>query len=192
MAGQAANTGPGVAAFELDDDRPSWERQQQESDDAYKAFQTYLHQEKRRVSELGLTSGYRWSREWSWGRRAYDWDNWMARQDAEDVARARIEMNRRHRKAAAEVLTKAMKRLEDLDLSDVTPAVLIRWIAYATKIERDATGGPNGPQQGIGSPTAPTEPDDPEMTLGEMLTDAGLADVDEDLLAAFLAMEPKL
>lgn len=139
--GAPPSTTPSVGklAATLDPDRPVWEQQQGETKQAYDAFIAFRDSEDRKVRPHG-PSAQRWSSRYSWGYRAFEYDKYLVRKDAEDAVRYRRSMNDRHRRIAGAMLTKVVQRLQSLDPSKLSPADLVRWVEAAAKIERLAGG----------------------------------------------------
>ena len=138
--GRRTQTVQSPKAKPLNPDLHPWVHQPGESDAAFKAFAEYLHAEKRRVEGHGPSS-FRWSVEWSWGLRAYEYDLYMAQVDLEDQVRYRRAMNERHRKIAAAAQGKLVTWLSGLDPSKMTTADATRLMAVVVDMERRATEG---------------------------------------------------
>lgn len=161
----------------LDPDRPIWERQEGESNEAWKAFEKYRDMEHRTYREVSSSSG-RWSREWSWQARVAEWDRHIARQEAEELVRYRVKMNERHRMIAATAQNKIVQWLQTLEPSKMRPAEAARWFEIAVKVERDAAGAKG--EDLIQSPVEREVNDALSgVTLGELLSkDTNLAGLD--------------
>lgn len=128
-----------VNARPIDPDRPVWERQQGESSKAYKAFTDYLHSEERVVRNHGAAA-CRWSPEWSWGYRAFEFDKYMAQVDLDEMVRYRRKMNERHRAISRSFQGKVIQWLASADVTQMRASEIARWFEVAVRVERAATG----------------------------------------------------
>lgn len=137
--GSVASPVPGRHARDLDPDRPVWERQAQETDEAYKAFQAYLESERRKVTEHG-PNALRWSSHWSWGFRAFEFDKHVSAVEMQDLIRYRVKMNQRHRRLASAVQAQVVEALQGFNPAHLKPADLVRWLEVSVRIERLASG----------------------------------------------------
>lgn len=148
-SGSAVSNAPSVGktAHVLDRDRPVWERQPQETKRAYDVFIGWRDSQERNVTSLG-GNAKKWSAEWSWGYRAFEWDLYLSRREHEDLVRYRLEMNDRQRKTAYAVQQKVIRWLHDLDVTRLKPADAARWWDLAVKVERMAAGA-NTEQVGV-------------------------------------------
>lgn len=138
-SGSSPSTTPGKLARNLDNDHPVWERQPKETDKAWAAFEAYRDSDDRKVTAHGPTAGV-WSSQWSWGYRAFEYDKFLARKDAEDLVRYRRKMNERQRRAASLAQSKVIQWLMQLDPSTLSASEASRWLEVAVKIERLAGG----------------------------------------------------
>jgi len=136
---------------------PPWERQPGEPPRAYAAFCIYrdlppAERSVRAVAErLGIKGAakgqvpghmLRWSTRWRWVERARAWDAELDRQAREARVLAVKEMQARHAAQARKLQEKALKRLEGMDLSEMGPMDVLRFIIEAAKLERLALGEP--------------------------------------------------
>jgi hypothetical protein len=122
-----------------------WERQEGETDNAYAAFQAYLNDEKRRVSDKGPTAR-KWSMTWLWASRAREYDIYMGRVDLEEKVRYRRKMEERHRQLASVALGKMVSWLNTFDekkIAAMSVADATRLFDIAVRIERGAVGTAN-------------------------------------------------
>jgi hypothetical protein len=133
--------------LEYDPNLDPWERQPNESARNHGFFTMYRDFGRirtiRQVAELSpITYGVmsRIARFNLWSERAGLWDAEQDRIQAIRLHDAREEMARRHAKIAGTMLTKAMARLETLNVKDISPHALILMIDTAAKIERAALG----------------------------------------------------
>jgi hypothetical protein len=138
-------------------DRLPWERQYNESRQAFQAFATYRDQgptrSLSRVSQelhkdrvlLG-----RWSRKWRWVERAQAWDDEQDRVHRESMAEAIREMNREHALVGRAMVVKASKAIE----AGAKPgkAEIPRWVAEGVKTQRLALGVPDQIVQELADP----------------------------------------
>jgi hypothetical protein len=129
--------GPNRDPRPLDQDRPLWERQRDESKLAYDAFRVYLDDHTRRV---GRSSTRDWHKIWSWATRAYEFDNYMARKDIEDRVRYQRQMNERQRSLAALILERVRLWVEHTDPFDWNATQAARLMLVASRVERLAGG----------------------------------------------------
>lgn len=157
-------------AHPLDPDANPWERQPGESSKAWQAFLKFRDSEERHVRSIG-GSAMDWSREWSWGYRCFEYDRYLDRVDVEALVRYRRTMNKRHRDIAMAAQGKIVQYLQRMDVKDMKPSDLARWLEVAIKVERQAAGAelPDG--------TTVHEP--PASTTGA-LTVADLLGVSDD------------
>lgn len=158
-----------ASARPLDPDVHPWMRQPEETDAAFAAFTAYLNQEKRRVHDHGASS-FRWSAEWSWRYRAYEYDLFMAQVDLEEQIRYRRAMNERHRAIARSAQGKLVEWLQQLNPQSMTAADATRLLAVVVEMERRATEGAD-----LGY-----APDPPSAPRGSSLTEK-LAGLDIEL-----------
>lgn len=176
-SGSAASTRATThSARELDADMPVWERQQGESAKAYAAFVAYRDSPDRRVRDHG-GSAFRWSSEWSWGYRAFEWDKHLALADSQDLLRLRREMNRRHRAAAQLAQNRVVQWLQQADPARMTASDAARWFEVAVRVERLANGGdlpldlepPEAPEQPTSLASFLDLPTDIEAELARLI-----------------------
>jgi glycine/D-amino acid oxidase-like deaminating enzyme len=128
---------------------PKWEKHPDETFQAFKAFSIYrdmgLSRSLPKVAAKTLKSlslMKRWSLRWSWVERAAAWDAELDRISVEAQKKARVEMAERHIEQAMLFQEKIIERLKTLEPDDLSPAVLIRWLEAAVKIERLSRGEP--------------------------------------------------
>lgn len=155
----------------LDPNLDPWERQPEETDPAWEAFQTYRdlgpkERSMRRTAEIvekSETLMVRWSGQWSWVHRAQEWDREVDRRRREAAVEAIEEMSARHARQAQAYLQALMqpaiavleKVREDpafframLDNPQTAPRILELLARYASvmptiaNVERLARGEP--------------------------------------------------
>lgn len=163
---------PTKPPIDIADDRDPWERQPGESVRQHARFRTFaelgrgrdLKQTKTILDGLGDKIGtgtlYQTSYTYRWTERADAFDA-----DQDDTERRRLivlrrEMVERHRRIANALTAKALQRLQALDVAELTPLDLIRFLDAAVKLERAAVG-------------------EPERTVGVSAPDGGPIAVDD-------------
>ena len=120
----------------------TWDRQPEESTQAYEAFTVY--REERSITRVAQkldksrTIIGRWSSEWQWVQRCRDYDNSLQAVDFEEKRAAIKDMHQRHLKLADVLQDKAMKALEQLDLSECSPRIVLEALKLSVEIERRA------------------------------------------------------
>ena len=80
--------------------------------------------------------------EWRWRERAEAWDAHERRQARAAHAQQIEEMNRRHVQEARGLQSAAIGRLKSLNLEQLSPAEVLRFLVAAAKLERTALGEP--------------------------------------------------
>jgi hypothetical protein len=133
--------------LELDPLLDAWQQQPGESPRDYGLFCMYRdHGRIRTVAQIAgmspLTFGTtaRIARMKRWVERAQRWDAEQDRITAIRLQDAREEMAKRHAKAASTLMTKALARLETLDINKISPHALVLMLSAAAQIERAALG----------------------------------------------------
>lgn len=118
----------------------TWERQPEESTQAYEAFTVY--REERSITKVAQrldksrTIIGQWSSEWKWVARCRDYDNALQSVDFEEKRAAIRDMHQRHLKLADVLQNKAMKALEQLDMADCSPRIVLEALKLSMEIER--------------------------------------------------------
>jgi hypothetical protein len=79
---------------------------------------------------------------WRWRDRAEAWDEHERHKAKAARVREVEEMNRRHIQEAQALQNKALQRLKDLNLDDLSSTDVLRYLMDATKLERTARGVP--------------------------------------------------
>jgi hypothetical protein len=135
-----------------------WERQPGEPNLWFSRFQRYLLAGPSR-SLLGTVNGERtekgrekqskvpgsWNQafaRWNWRERAEAWDERVRHEAREAHAHDVEEMNRRHIQEAQALQNKAVQRLRDLKVEELSVTDTLRFVIEATKLERTARGEP--------------------------------------------------
>ena len=132
-----------------------WQQRDGESAKAYAAFQAYcdLAPAQRSLFVVAQKLGYKisesnrqrrnapsrlkeWSSKWQWVQRAAAWDQELDRVKRDEQRSAVAEMTERHTKVALALLKKALVRMQHLDALELTPALLLRCVDTAVKLER--------------------------------------------------------
>lgn len=121
----------------------SWERQPKESPQAYEAFSTYLsmgaERSCRKVAQKLYKSDTiirRWSSAWNWQQRSRDYDNDLKRQEFAEAKKAAKDMQKRQTQTAMLMQKKAVQALDKLDIEDLTPRDILRFISIGAELER--------------------------------------------------------
>lgn len=120
----------------------SWERQPKESAQAYEAFDLYLkmgrdrscHKVARELSKSD-TIIKRWSSTWSWQKRVRDYDAELRRAEFEAEKKAVKEMHERQINLSVLLQKKAFEALKKLDISELKPQEILRFISEGAKLE---------------------------------------------------------
>lgn len=131
-----------------------WTRMKNESSRAYHAFCIYrdlgpqrslekvreeLRKEGKRISKTLI---FRWSTKYNWVERATAYDDYLDEIKRAEQEKAIKEMAERHAKIAMAVQQKVIERLKELDVSELSPSDMIRWLDVAIKVERLSRGEP--------------------------------------------------
>lgn len=129
------------------DERAPWERQKGESRVAFEAFEVYRDQQGRRsrrtvAAQLAKSQQLmaRWQVRWSWVSRVAAYDDEQDRLWREEVARARVDMARRHSQLARGMLSKITQRIVNMDAEKLTLSDVEKWLRTAAEVERKAYG----------------------------------------------------
>lgn len=122
----------------------SWERQENESVQAYEAFDLYCKMgAERRLWKVAQALGKsdtlitRWSGEWNWRERCRDYDNELQRQELEEKRKAVRQMQQRQIKTAILLQEKAEQALQQLKIESISPKDILRFITEGAKLERE-------------------------------------------------------
>ncbi|QCW51459.1 hypothetical protein FE634_15475 [Nocardioides dongxiaopingii] len=126
------------------DPRP-WERQPDETNPAYAAFETYLRAGAgRSVTKVAAECNKsrsllnRWSARHKWVRRAQAWDADLNREYLGEVIEARRTLAHRHLAVSRTALEKVAAAVAGIDPSGLTVAETARLWDLATRTEREA------------------------------------------------------
>lgn len=122
-------------------DKP-WDRQQGESLQAYEAFDLYCKMGAGRsirkvAQELGKSQPLmsRWSSKWKWQQRSREYDKELKRQEFEEARKAAKKMQERQIQTAMLLQKKAVQALDKLNIEDLKPQDILRFISEGTKLE---------------------------------------------------------
>lgn len=133
--------------IELDPLIDAWDQQPGEKPRNYGLFQMYRDYGRIRsiaqiatMSPISFAATARVARYNRWVERAGLWDAEQDRITAIRLQDAREDMARRHSKAAAALMTKALARLETLSIDAISPHALVLMLDTAARIERAALG----------------------------------------------------
>ena len=122
-----------------------WERQKNESAQAFEAFSIYLEmgtERSLRAVTQKLLKSYtlisRWSRTYNWVKRAAAYDAELQRQAYDATVKRARKMADRHIRTALKMQEKALIALEELDPADLSPRDMLSILRDALKLERVA------------------------------------------------------
>lgn len=121
----------------------SWDRQETESARAYQAFFEYAKMGPNRslakVCEKlkkNRRTVEKWSSEWSWTKRALEYDADLRRIEVEEQREAVRKMAKENILIAQTIKKKSLQALIDLDVSLITPNVLLSYLVQGVELER--------------------------------------------------------
>ena len=138
-----------------------WERQEKEGIRAYeafcyyrdlgtgrsldKAYQRYLEIKKGSKDVQGKRAPAKW-REWSvkhhWVERVKAYDEYLERERRRINEEEIFEMYRQHALIANGFQEKIVKRLNTMDVEELSPSDMAKWFDVATRVERISKGEP--------------------------------------------------
>ncbi len=120
-----------------------WERQEGESEKAFKAFVIYRDLgEDRTISavvkrlEKSRNLIDRWKEKWNWSERVRQYDNELEKQAMAKAVKERKDMAERHIQIAMQFQKKALEALQALSIEDMSPRDIKDYIKMATELER--------------------------------------------------------
>lgn len=133
-----------------------WERQPGETSKAYAAFCRYRDMDPGKRSLAAVAPKARngqgkrnapgqiteWSTEHDWVARAAAYDDHMDELVRAKLEKQRLDMAERQADVARAMIEKARERIKNIDLEDMSPQDVARWVDVATKTERLALGEP--------------------------------------------------
>ena len=77
----------------------------------------------------------RWSSQWNWQTRSREYDNELIRQEFEEDKKAVKKMQERKIQTAMLLQKKAVQALDKLDVEDLSPQEILRFISEGAKLE---------------------------------------------------------
>lgn len=124
-----------------------WEMQSGEPVEAFAAFVEYRDAGPgRSLAKVGQNRGKsvsvleEWSARWKWVSRTRQWVAEIDRIRREAAVELLLDMQRRHLQAAQGFIERVSKRLETMDVKELTPMAMARWFEVAVKVERLTLG----------------------------------------------------
>lgn len=124
-------------------DTKPWERQIGESEKAFEAFSLYRDMGAERTMQAvadELHKSYtlirRWKNAWNWKDRVIEYDNDKERQAKKEAEKGLRDMYNRQTKIAMQIQAKALKALDKLDPSKMSPKDVKEYLRMATDLER--------------------------------------------------------
>lgn len=121
----------------------SWERQQGEIIQAFKAFPLYCKLgDERSLGKVGKKLGKsatlieRWSSQWNWVNRSRDYDNEIRRQELRAEIRAFQEMRKRQIEIATKIQKKAFEAFKKIPVDTLSPKDIKEFIKLGAEMER--------------------------------------------------------
>lgn len=124
-----------------------WERQEQESAQAFQAFTMYRDMGAERslakvAQKVGKSKALmeRWSRRWQWVIRADAWDDEVDRQSRKELQKGITEMRKNHVGIAKAMLVKALQALQKMPSDELAPKDISTMVDVAAKLERISRG----------------------------------------------------
>lgn len=122
-----------------------WDRQKDESEQAYAAFLIYRDMgANRSISKVAqkcsknISLLNRWSSRWNWVERCRCWDNQLQKEAKKTAAAELKKMYQRHIKIAMQLQNVAIMSLAQTRPENVEPKDLISFIKAATAMERES------------------------------------------------------
>jgi len=124
-----------------------WERQDDESSQAFEAFVAYRDMEADRslvlaARKIGKHPSMlaRWSSQWRWVQRVAAYERFMDAQRVRVQVYERRKMNDRHASMSMLVQQRVLDRIKNLKPEELSPSECVRWLEAAVRIERMARG----------------------------------------------------
>lgn len=124
-----------------------WDRGTDESPPCYAAFWEYLTMGPQRSTakvavKLGKSTQiiHRWCSRHKWARRAYLWDVDQDRHRQNDHREELRKMASRHADFAKAMNGKIIRRLQEIDVKELSPRDLAMWFRILVTVERQARG----------------------------------------------------
>jgi hypothetical protein len=126
-----------------------WDRQPREGARAYEAFALYREMGyTRSVSKVAQRLGKqvslirRWSSAYDWVSRVKAWDAHQEQETRQQQAQAVREMRKRHAQEALAIQEKALSRLRQMDIGELSASDVIKFFVEGARLERVARGEP--------------------------------------------------
>jgi len=127
-----------------------WERLDNESSKAYRAFCVYrdlgpdrsIDKAMAAVGQKNRRTWGEWCSKYNWVERAAAYDSYLEAEKRKEKEREILDMARRHATLAMAFQEKVAKALQMIDPSDLSPRDLARWLEVATTLERLSRGEP--------------------------------------------------
>lgn len=124
-----------------------WERQEGETNKQFEAFCLYrdmgIDRSLRNVSNQlnkSVTLLGRWSSANRWVERCSEWDSEQDRLNRIQQQKAIAKMRETHARAAAIVVSKGLKALNELDIKNMSASDILKYITDGAKLERVSRG----------------------------------------------------
>lgn len=122
-----------------------WERQEGESEAAWKAFLAFRDMEGKRTvtavaKELSKSRQLitRWKATWNWDERVRAFDNDLQKQAHAEAVKGLQEMNKRHTNIAVKMQKLAVEALDKFDASSLSAKDIKEMLKLATELERSS------------------------------------------------------
>jgi hypothetical protein len=125
-----------------------WDKRDGESEPAYDAFRCYRDQPRgerslrKTAAELAKSMSLvtKWSRKQDWVDRVAAWDEHLDAITDKKLEESLLATRKRHRRVAERMIEKALERLEQMHLTEMSAGDVIRMISEGVKIEALALG----------------------------------------------------
>jgi hypothetical protein len=174
-------------AHSFDPDLQPWERQPNETDDAYAMYVAYRDMPSRNMAlfdqdpehvSRGFTTkkAHNNSSRWSWAWRNAQYDRYLANVDVEELVRYRRMMHERHRRVARAGFSKMTQWVRNFDINRLTASEAIRLFEVFVRVEQMAAGTYEVLDQMPGHPDEQVGP----VTIGDLIPGIDPS-VEEDL-----------
>jgi hypothetical protein len=124
-----------------------WEQFPTEPRSAFNVFCVYrdAYPEQMTTKELSVATGYgtsairHWIDRWKWKERYFEYGRMLDKKAMVEQMDIRKDMNDRQIGVAKDLLTKAMERIEHIDVDELSPGETLKFAELAAKLERQAT-----------------------------------------------------
>lgn len=145
----------------MDNEIQPWERQDGETDRQFEAFSIYRDMGADRgirkvAQKLDKQPSYisKIASRWFWVDRVTKYDRYLDEKRRVEREAEIEKMNERHVKIGKTLQSKAIERLQTIDVSTFTPSELLRYVELGVKIERGAMGETDAEEAGAGKETS--------------------------------------